>query len=202
MGRQERRREVNVSMAIFVDFMLTCGTGRISAARPASGTRPPGFYAPVLGAIQDMHRMGCPTAALDNFLSDRKDLRERRIFPKVISGYKRFTRSARVTWFEPPMRDWQCGPLTVRVDPDLGLLIDGRPHAIKLHFGGAPIEPQRAMLYSQILTMALGGTWPGMTMATLDVRRAKLIAGKPKEALDILIRAESMCMAAIAQVVT
>ena len=185
-----------ITMNALVDFALSCGTGRVIAARNAQDT-PPIFYAPVLATIAHMHQNGLDAAVLDDLLTSLVDPREKRIFPKVVTSYKKFLRSGRMTWFEPPLRDWPLGPLTVRVAPDLGLLIDGRPHAIKLHFGGAPIEPQRAMFFNHLLGAALGPTWPGAVFAVLDVRRAQLIAYRPKRELKVLLRAEAGCLSAL-----
>lgn len=184
---------IHVSMTDFLDHCLTAGPGRVLAARRLkSGAPVADFYKPVREAIVEVHDNGNEPAILDDFLSLRTDPRERRIFPKVLRGYQRFLRSGRMTWFEPPMRDWPLGPVIVRASPEVGLLIDGRPHAIKLYFGSEEISPQRAQLTTQILCSALAPTWPGTVFAVLDVRRAKLFTPRPKDDHVTLFRAEAI----------
>ena len=167
----------SISLSYFVDFVLTSGTGKLTSVKQlkqGKDERFSDFYRPVREAIVDMHEKGLDTAVLDDLLTSLVDPREKRIFPKVANGYRKFLRQGKVTWFEPPMRDYPLGPISVRVNPEIGLLIDGRPHAIKLYFRGDPLSPQRVMVVNQLLANALGSTWPGTVFSVLDVRRAKL----------------------------
>lgn len=185
----------NISLDNFVDYCLTTGPGRVSLVRQlkqGEDERFSDFYRPLRDAIVDMHTKGeDPHDALDQALARRSDPRERRLFPKAIHGYRRFLQTDKMVWFEPPMRDYPLGPIGVRAAPEVGLLIGGRPHAIKLYFRGDELPPERAMLTNQILSSALGATWPGTVFATLDVRRAKLVPYRPKFELMALLRAEA-----------
>lgn len=184
----------SISLSYFVDFVLTSGTGRLTSVKQLKEGRDErfsDFYRPAREAIVDMHQKGLDTAALDDLLTSLVDPREKRIFPKVVSGYKKFLRQGRMTWFEPPMRDYPLGPLSVRVNPELGLLIDGRPHAIKLYFRGDPLSPQRTLFVNQLLANAMATTWPGTVFAVLDVRRAKLYPYRPKSEVGLLLSAEA-----------
>jgi hypothetical protein len=90
------------------------------------------------------------------------------------------------------MRDYPLGPISVRVNPEIGLLINGRPHAIKLYFRGEPIDPQRIVIVNQLLASAFCAAWPGVVFSTLDVRRARLYPYKPNSKGGALLRAESL----------
>ena len=189
---------VSVSTQELVDFVLTSGTGRITQVKQMKvGVHVTDFYRPVREAIADMHRSGLAESVLDDMLSSLMDPRERRIFPKVVNGYKKFLRSGKATWFEPPMRDYSLGPVSVSVVPEIGLLIDGRPHVIKLYFRGDPLSPQRILVTNQLLTNALSTTWPGTVFATLDVRRARLYPYRPKSEVGLLLKAEAQCLASL-----
>jgi hypothetical protein len=186
---------IHVSMSDFLNHCLIAGPGRVRDARRiktfGGGAD---FYRPVRETIVDMHEKGLWSEPLDQMVASLVDPREKRIFPRVVRGYKKFLCSARMTWFEPPMRDWPLGPLTVRVNPEVGLLIDGRPHAIKLYFGSDEIAPWCARLTTQILCSALASTWPGTVFAVLDVRRAKLFTARPRADHEALLRAEAACL--------
>lgn len=189
---------VSVSTQEFVDFVLTSGTGRITQVKQMkAGVHVADFYRPVREAIADMHRSGLAENVLDDLLSSLVDPRERRIFPKAVNGYKKFLRSGKIVWFEPPMRDYPLGPISVRVAPEVGLLIDGRPHAIKLYFRGDPLSPQRIVVTNRLLSSALSATWPGTVFAMLDVRRARLYPYRPKSEVGLLLNAEAQCLASL-----
>lgn len=190
----------SISLSYFVDFVLTSGTGKLTSVKQlkqGKDERFTDFYRPVREAIVDMHEKGLDTGVLDDLLTSLVDPREKRIFPKVVSGYRKFLRQAKVTWFEPPMRDFPLGPISVRVNPEVGLLIDGRPHAIKLYFRGDPLSPQRVMVVNQLLSNALGSTWPGTVFSVLDVRRAKLYPYRPKTEVVHLLRAEAASLSTL-----
>lgn len=190
----------SVSLSYFVDYVLTSGIGKTTAVKQLKQGRDErfsDFYKPVREALVDMHQRGHTPDALDGLLDSLEDPREKRIFPKVVSGYKKFLRSGKLTWFEPPMRQYPLGPIAVTVNPEIGLLIDGRPHAVKLYMRGDPLSPQRIMVTNHLLSGALSATWPGTTFATLDVRRAKLYPHRPRPEVDALLRAEAASLSSL-----
>lgn len=190
----------SISLSYFVDFVLTSGTGKLTSVKQlkqGKDERFTDFYRPVREAIIDMHEKGLDSGVLDDLLASLVDPREKRIFPKVVSGYRKFLRQGKTTWFEPPMRDYPLGPISVRVNPEVGLLIDGRPHAIKLYFRGDPLSPQRIMVVNQLLANALGSTWPGTVFSVLDVRRAKLYPYRPRTEVVHLLRAEAASLSSL-----
>jgi hypothetical protein len=191
----------SISLSYFVDFMLASGPSRIASAhliKRGPDERYSDFYRPVREAIVDMHKKGLDTRVLADLLASLKDPREQRIFPKVVVGYSKFLRRHRkVTWFEPPRGENALGELTVRVNPELGLLLDGQPHAIKMYFRGEALTSQRAVLINEIQSRALAETWPGMVFAVLDVRRSKLFPREPRPGIGRLIRAEAASLASL-----
>ena len=190
----------SISLSYFVDFVLTSGTGKLTSVKQLKQGRDErfsDFYRPVREAIVDMHQKGLDTLVLDDLMSSLVDPRERRIFPKVVNGYRKFLRQGKMTWFEPPMRDYPLGPLSVRVNPEIGLLIDGRPHAIKLYFRGDPLSPQRIVVVNQLLANALSTTWPGTVFSVLDVRRARLYPYRPKSEVGLLLKAEAASLSTL-----
>jgi hypothetical protein len=191
----------SISLTYFVDFMLSSGTGRITSARHIQlgpDERFSDFYRPVREAIVDMHRKGLDTRVLADLMSSLTDPREQRIFPKAVVGYGKFLRrQQKVTWFEPPLTDLCLGDMSVRVNPELGLLLGGEPHAIKLYFRGEPLSPQRALFVNEIMASALSTTWPKTVLAVLDVRRAKLFPYERRAEVNRLVRAEAASLASL-----
>ncbi|MEZ4295223.1 MAG: hypothetical protein R3B70_09630 [Polyangiaceae bacterium] len=193
----------SISLSYFVDFMLTHGTSRIASAhqiKRGPDERYSDFYKPVRESIIDMHSRGLDTRVLADMLSSLTDSRELRIFPKVVIGYSRFLRRYhKITWFEPPRADHPLGDLHIRANPELGLILDGRPHALKLHFRGEPLTPQRAVLINEIAARAFSAEYPGMTFGVLDVRRARLFERTPRPGVSRLLQAEAASLSALLQ---
>lgn len=191
----------SISLTYFVDFMMASGTGRITSARTIQkgpDERYSDFYRPVREAIVDMHRKGLDTRVLADLLASLTDPREQRIFPKVVVGYGKFLRKqSRVTWFEPPQTELSFGSMSVRVNPELGLLLGGEPHAIKLYFRGEPLSPLRASFANEIMADALAETWPKMVFSVLDVRRARLFPFERRAGVSRLVRAEAASLASL-----
>lgn len=191
-----------VSMTHFIDFVLTVGSGRIAIARDVwQGKEVDDFYKPMRQGMIDMHQSpDVYGGVLDAILAAKHvlDDRQRRVFPKVVSGYKKWLRGAgEVQWFEPPLREYPLGPLSVRVVGDLGLLIKGKPHTIKLYFRGDPLTPSRALVTTELMSMAFAATWPGMAFSVLDVRRAKLWTHRPKPGVQAWLRGEAACLSTL-----
>lgn len=198
-----------IPLSTFVDYTLSMGVGRLSAVRAAarntsSPAKSDGFYVPLRDMIADAHRAG-PLTRADNrvmaaVMALPDDERAMRVFPKIVSSYYRFVeRYKSVCWFEPPMRDFPIGPAVVRVDPDFGLLIDGRPYIVKVYWRGDPAAPQHFAITTTIMAQAMQVTWPGTVLAALDVRRGKLYEYKPHEDIWTLVRAEAASYAEIAR---
>lgn len=189
-----------VPLSLFVDFMLMAGTGRIAHVRNFKKAGDvPSFYQPFVDALVSAHaEERSMREALDTFVFGREEERERRMFTAAERGYLAFLDRYRkpdgtsgVMWFEPPMRDYPIGPLVVRVAPEVGLLIAGRPHVVKLYFRGDPINPQQVALSTSLLSDALSTTWPGVVFSVLDVRRGRLFVSRQHADLTTLMKAEA-----------
>ena len=169
-----------IGMAPFIDFALTPATGNVAiAAAIKAGGYPTDRYADLGATIAEMHRDGRGPAALDSWLSAQPTTDKRRL-GAILTAYKRFCRAHELKWFEPPMRDLPLGHgVAVLVAPELGVLVGGRPHVIKLYFRSDPITPSRLALTTTLMHIAFSETWPGTVCAVLDVRRAKLLPYAP-----------------------
>jgi hypothetical protein len=55
---------------------------------------------------------------------------------EAVKQYKKFLRNKDVVWFDSGKATWIGDELNVRASSELGLIIDGEPHLIKLYFKG------------------------------------------------------------------
>ena len=70
--------------------------------------------------------------ALIQGVDDKK--KENYIF--AVKQYRKFLKNKEVSWFNPGKATWKSADLMVRSSPELGLIINGEPHLIKLYFKG------------------------------------------------------------------
>jgi hypothetical protein len=190
-----------ISLTYFVDFVLKAGTPKLSGVREFKERKDDlsfDFYRQIREAIVDMHRLGKPDSVLDDFLAAQRDERRRRVYPSVVAGYRQFLASAKMTWFEPPVGSCRLGDLEININPDLGLVIDGKPHLIKIYFRGEPLSAKRTSVVLNLLAGGLAETNPGKVLALLDVRNAKIHTFKaPNPRLGVLLRGEAAAFSTI-----
>lgn len=172
----------SVGLSAFVDFCLAHGRERVRIVREIRDGADSKFdlYAPLRRAIVDMH---AEQKVLDPTVLDQVRLAspsEHRHFPPCIAGHKKFlAKNSGLVWFEPPLRDYPIGPIAVRIDPEIGLIIDRKPHVLKMYLRRTTVEKLRVELLTTLMEMAMRATWPSTTFGVLDVRRGRFHAYKP-----------------------
>lgn len=169
-----------VSLTTFVDFVSKAGTPKFTVVKNWKHKKPytpaTDFYKLIRDEITDIHIKSRPISALDDLLPTLKDSKRQEIYPQIISGYKRWLGRKQPTWFSPPSTIWTHIGLDVAVNPELGLMIDGTPHLIKMYFKSEPLTKNRIEIITHLMDLT---RHPGLPkdckMAVLDVRQSKLI---------------------------
>ncbi|MDI1432708.1 MULTISPECIES: hypothetical protein [Polyangium] len=177
-----------ISLTGFVDFVLEAGAGGDGdPLKERKGDSAPDYYHPLRDAIVQMHREDLLPATLDAAITREPSEKKRRVFARVIEGYRRFLATGTMKWFDPPRTSYRMGAHNVDVAPELGLAIDETPHVIKMYFRGEPLTPRRTSVMLSLLAGRLGRICPGHVFAVLDVRHGKLHAvSTPEERFGIL----------------
>ena len=186
-----------ITLTEFVDFVAATGTQRITKVREIQ-ERPDydprfDFWKKLRDTIVTFHREGKPRAFLDGALDELRDLKKVQRYPALVTSYKRFLGRKEINWFDPPAGVWSHGQLSVRINPELGLVIAGTPHLVKLYFKSEPLSKRRVEVILHLLEQwapLMDGT--RATPAVLDVPKGKLIpmASVPTD-LGILLDADA-----------
>lgn len=190
-----------ISLTDFVDFVARPGmSAKLSKVREIKHRGPystvTDYYRPVREAVIRTHADG----------RDRWQIRERlarhehgeRLAP-IADAYIGWWGARHIDWFEP---DWQvidlrrAQHLTISVNPELGLHIDGYPHLVKLYFKEDPLPASLADVAARLMARVLGGPRDA-AMAILDVRRRRLHCLHPRSDLDALLDAEVAAFGAL-----
>ena len=187
-----------ISLTDFVDFVISSGTPKLSKVQEVKRRGPyePAFdfWRALREAIVALHNSrSLNKRQLDRAASGLTDKNKQLRYPDSIRGYKRFLGRKRISWFAPPTGRWGPPGLTIRVNPELGLYINGVPHLIKLYFKGEPLSRRRVAIVLLLLRVALHPqVRNGTTYAILDVPRGKLFGDpSPDSSLIPLLQGEA-----------
>ncbi len=168
-----------ISMTTFVDFVLASGTKRLTCVRTAKADyaqpyKPArDFYGALREAIVDMHQNQRPRESLDSALLGVGNTRTS-AYVECIAAYKQWCGRKRFQWTDTFRSDWTNGGLTVKVNPELGMRINGTPYIIKLYFKGESPSKIRLETMFHLLRLSLPRELVDATPGILDVRRGNL----------------------------
>lgn len=188
-----------ISLTNFVDFVSKSGTPKLTVVRKTKRQIDDGygpekdFYKRIREAIIDMHRLDRPITHISSILPTLTDQKKVGSYPRLVEGYKKWSGRKGAEWFEPSSALWTCSGLNVRVNPEMGLTIKGKPHLIKLYFKADPLAKNRVDIITHLMAVVCKDQAPnGCTMGVLDIRRSKLITPTvPIDGLDTMLRAEA-----------
>jgi len=170
-----------ISLTDFVDFASRSGTRQLTKVRElkARGAYNPAhdFWKRLRDGIVAYHSRGGPITQLDAIVTGLTDPKKRRRYLDAVANYKRWLGRKQITWFQPPRAVWSQGGLDVKVNPELGLDINGQRHAIKLYFKSDRLGKYKVDVVSTLMVDALQ-TWmranPDTELSVLDIGNRKL----------------------------
>ncbi|MFH0982629.1 MAG: hypothetical protein V2A79_13985 [Planctomycetota bacterium] len=195
---------VPVRLTNFVDFVCKTATQKLTVVRKQKKENAEDyevyadFYKAVREGIVDMHKRKLPKSALDAVLKGLSDKRKEQAYAVIIAGYKKFLGRKQVEWFDPPKDDWTHAGLAVRLNPEVGLVINGERHAIKLYMRETPkLRKANADLITHLMESVLGVQKPNPPrFCVLDVRHGNLFAApESADGLMTIAHAEAACFA-------
>lgn len=131
------------------------------------------FYKQLRDAVVALHKSDKPKHLLDATLFTVTEKNRRVRYGKLIPAYKKWLGKKSISWFQPASNTYQYADVTVAINPELGLEINGVRHVIKLYFKAAPLEKQSAALVVALMETMLPAEDESQ-FAVLDVERGKL----------------------------
>jgi hypothetical protein len=112
---------------------------------------------------------------LSELLLNLKDGRKHVNYKLMVDAYQAWCKKKSISWFAPKKSAWSLGELPILVNPELGLVIDGQPHLVKLYFKDEPIKKNRIEPIGHLMQLACKKSMPKDCLCSiLDVRRGKL----------------------------
>lgn len=171
-----------LSLSDVVDVISKSGTPKATKVsqiknRPAYSPQTD-FYKALREGIADVHEKGKSKAALKEILSFLTDQKKLSNYPDAVKGYTKWWGKKELVWNSTFSEVYGFQGVDVGVNPELGLLVDGVPHLIKLYFKDEPLQKLRVDVVTALMETSLGPhAEPDCAMGVLDVRRSRLHVG-------------------------
>lgn len=135
-------------------------------------------YRALRRALQDSHLHSDPKEYLDHFLQTVTEPARAKRYASLVRGYKRWIGRKQIDRFDSIPVLYEHMGVVVRVNPELGLVIAGQPHVLKLYMKDQPLRREDAEVVAAVMRHAYGED--GSTRyAVLDVLNAKLHSFDP-----------------------
>ena len=186
-----------ISLTDFVDFIAKTGNPKLTQVKTVKWRKPysPGtdFWRPLRLAVVDYHEdNGTKKAELDQVL-DNINPKQAKCYSLALKGYQKFLGRKKITWDGTHTKQWNGDLMSVRVNPELGVTINGKRHIMKLYFKAEPLTKAKADLILLLMAESLGSTVAQDTeFALLDVQKGKLYSSaSPSKGLLPLLEGEA-----------
>lgn len=169
---------IEISLTDFIEFIIKSGTPKLTLVKQIKN-RPD--YHPTLDYwkslrdnLEDFHKEDKDKKELDKIVHSITDKSKVKNYSELIGAYKGFLGRKKIEWFEPPHKQWKNNDLLIRLNPELGLNINGNKYVIKLYFKSESITRSRVDLILTLLKKELHSKDSDFNIALLDIRSKKL----------------------------
>jgi hypothetical protein len=163
----------DISIIDFTDFVLRTGQAKITKVvqlfkRPEY-VPSHDFWKLLREHICDFHEGRTTKLAFEHTGAHEK---KQSRYEEAIKGYAKFVKKVGASYFKPHHSEWRFEDLVVRVNPEVGFEMDGRPVLVKLYFKREPLTKPRIQVVLGL--MSAGQKNKKFSVAMLDVGRSKL----------------------------
>lgn len=171
-------QSIEISLTDFVDFVSKSGSPKLTKVKQIK-TRPDyhpaqDFYKILRDGLQQYHENGADSSELDKILENLNDKRKLQNYAEIITGYKKFLGKKTISTITPPYDHWKIGKLDVRINPEIGLKINGESHIIKLYFKSEDLSKNKITQILALMHEVLSIKGKDFIFSILDVRKSKL----------------------------
>lgn len=138
------------------------------------------FYRALREGIIQIHKSGGVKGDLAKIQKKLTDPKKIANYPAMIAGYRKWWGHKTLSWFEPQGATYAHAGIEVAINPELGLLINGQSHLVKLYLKSEALTKTKADLIVALMQHALS-SHHGKTInfSVLDARNSKLFTYVP-----------------------
>lgn len=193
-----------VTTTQFTDFVQKAGTPKLTVVKNIKNQLPydpaTDFWKPFRDASVQLLKSKKPRSPADwtALAQSSSDKKKAELYKSAAQGLRRYIGKQPTNWLAPPPATlWSYGGLAVRTTIELGVVVGGVPHWIKLHLKKDKLTKPRA----DVLCCLLGQTFTppkAGQFGLLDVARAKFYRVVSAHAGFLpLLQGEASCLASI-----
>jgi len=195
---------IEISLTRFLDFTLKNGSPKVTSLQqtkrqvmeeynPATD-----YYKQIRDAIVNHHKKETSFSSVERLASSIQNKSKRDNYPLIAAGYKKFQGRKQIKWFKPPHKSWTANDVSVSINPELGLEINGKQNVIKMYFKADGPKKQEVKAILSLMDAVLQNPKTNYTMGILDVRNGKLFTDVPQDpGLMALMQGEAAAIAAM-----
>jgi len=171
---------MRVTLTELVDIVSRAGTPKATKvaqikARQGEYSPQTDFYKMLRDRIVFTHKSSGEKTSLNGLMAKVTSETRLKAYPSMILAYKKWWGRKELVWFAPPSAIYSKNGVSVSINPELGLLINGIPYVVKLYFKADQLKKTGADLVTALMECSLAGSVdPGTHFAVLDIRHGKL----------------------------
>ena len=190
-----------VSFTTFADFAAASGTSRLTKLRNAKRfyeqdyAPARDFYRPLRECIEETFEQGWSSAGFKKALKEVTSAKRVEHYEECREGLSKWVGKKKIEMLPRFRATWKSGPLSVTVNPELHVKINGVPHLLKLYFKSEPLSKQNINIALHLLQKKAP---KGTTAGILDVRRSKLFTPTVTiPGMDAFLKAEATAFSSL-----
>jgi len=169
---------IRISQTDYIDFISKSGISKLTKVRSLVNRQAyhPSFdfYKKIREEIIENLKKGKKSIRLD-FITDIVDKKKQTRYNFLVKGFKKFIGRKEAVWFDPPATTWSYNDLLIKMNPEVGLSINGEKYIIKLYFKDTPLQKKDIKVLLSMMNQTLcTGLYTGLKCALLDVEKGKL----------------------------
>lgn len=178
--------KVVITQTDYIDFISKSGTSKAAKVRSLHD-RPKyhpafDFYKPLREEIVEHLKYDKKKQDLFSFPSVVTDTKKRARYLSLINGYAKFIGRKKATWFDPPSANWDYKELRIKMNPEIGLILNSNKYIIKMYFKDSPLQSKDIKVLLWMMENSLcTGLFNGYKCALLDVENGKMHYSKSKD---------------------
>ena len=190
-----------ISMTNFVDFVSSVGTARITAARNIKSIYEKeyepskDYWKRLRDHIVEVHERNGSKNDLADLLEEAMPKGKLSNYHDRAQNYRSWWGRKEITWLGTSCKQWVHDSLIVRVNPELGIQINGSPYLVKLYFKGEGLSKAKSEVILHLIDLKFNTPKRRFAPAILDIRQRRLI--EPSRAIagiDVLLEGEALAL--------
>lgn len=191
-----------ISLTDFVDIVSSSGTpkaNKVLEIKQRDEYHPAlDYYKGIRDHIIEVHKGNMPREKIKQGASKANQTNKLANYKAIAEAYYSWWGKKDISWFEPITSSFERHGVSVSVNPELGLIINGEKHLVKLYFKADKLAKNKIDIISYLmgncLTKKVG---KDVSMSILDVRNKKIFTSKATANLDAVLTAELAYVASL-----